>query len=379
LQIFLFVLVAGSFAAGCSKKNVVNPGADADKPRASSDSPSWIVVQPSPPSYDYEDPPPEPWTLSPAAPVPKATSTTGACIPALVDGSPFWEPVASGNTVELCRVDDYEALKATCYTLDVDSGVLSVKPPSKAFLARLSGGYQRARGPVKRADDGSSAQSCVGACVPLDLCGMKAGNVGVVGPFAFVGPGFDGDWGRDPLNHQLASPMVRVFDATTGALRTLIDLEAFESECPEVFGTGAVVYVEVGVCAGPGASGYFFDPGTGAFLGTLGGAVNSASAWSVRPVALGSGRFAFRDQYGMAIYTHSGADGTLVSRLNLTGALNPPADEWGFAASPEEGGMAQLADGRLVVTNGERQRDRVTVVDKDAAKIVKVIALQPCP
>lgn len=278
------------------------------------------------------------------------------------------------RSLELCNYGDGDAI--TCYALDLDSGaVKSIKPPKAAKITSDSKPvFPKA---IKVAPDAKSAKVCVDKkCVNLDLKGMTVDDAGLSAGRVFIAGGMSDAEGAE------ATTAVRVYDAVTGAELSSLTYGALESTCPIVSWAGEVLYVEEGVCAGPGAVGVFFDATTGKKLGLLGGTSESASAYAVTPIALANGLVAFREQYGNGIFFHDAKTGALTKRMNLSSALLK--DESGEAStSPTEGWMhaATTADGKteLIVGNGSLSRKRVLVIDPEALTITRMFELTPCP
>jgi hypothetical protein len=383
----------------CPKKDAVEPSpvppeVSAPSPESGAEPPSELpptprrpeptatgverVVATRPPIPEHAPdaaPAPEAWEMVKPAPIPAPTKLTGTCVPLGADTVTFWEPEAAGGAaIDLCYVNDFEAGQAECWRVDVDAATVTAANPSPAFLARLKGNAPTLA-PDLRVEDGG-ARVFAGK-VELALGGEKAGQVGRVGPFVFMGPPFDSDFMA--LVEAETGPFIRIFDAASGRLVRTIDIAAFESPCPQVFAAGALIYVEASVCAGPGAMGYFIDPATGRTVGTLGATPQSAAAWNVSPVALQSGAIAFREQYGMGLFVHDPNDARLLSTLNLSGALRRVEDgEW-WDNAPDEGGLARLSDGRLVSTFGGGSRDRLVVIDAAGRAVTRLLELPRCP
>ncbi len=334
-----------------------------------------VATRPPIPEHNPDgEPQPEAWQMVTPAPIPPPTKVTGTCMP-LGDYTVIWEPEAAGGAaVDLCYVADFEAGEANCWRVDVDAATVTSVKPSATFLARLKGTPPAPAGDVRIESDGARV---VAGKVELALGGEKAGQVGRVGPFVFVGPPFDSDW-METVDAD-TGPFIRIFDAASGRLVRTVDIAAFESPCPQLFAAGALVYVEAGVCAGPGAMGYFLDPATGRTVGTLGATPQSAAAWNVRPVPLESGAIAFREQYGMGLFVHDPKDARLLSTLNLSAAVRRvDGGEW-WDNAPDEGGLAQLADGRLVSTFGGGSRDRLLVIAAEGKAVTRLLELPRCP
>ncbi len=328
---------------------------------------------------DVEPPiPPEAWALSPPVAVPAPTPITGACIPELVESySGFGYTAVNGRTLELCRRRD-EPEHIDCWSLDLDTAVLATAKVSKAAKDRSKGEPVLPK-EVKIGAGGKTAKSCRGqTCVPLDLHGMIALHAGVSAGRVFIAAGMADAEGAE------AHKAVRVYDATTGAELSAHTFGQLETVCPLFSWAGEVLYVEAGVCAGPGAVGVFYDAVSGKQLGLLGGTSQSASAYGVTPVVLPSagGLVAFREQYGMGIFFHDGKTGAIVKRMNLSSALVKDASGEP-STSPEEGWMqaATTADGKveLVIGNGAESRRRLLVVDAHAGILTHVLELPRCP
>jgi len=315
------------------------------------------------------------WTLSPPAAVPAPTATSGACIPELMQGSKLSFSVARGRKLELCRWGD-EPNHAECWSLDLDTGVLAIIKPSKEALAGSKSPLPTLPKEVKVTARGAVAKVCLdNKCVPLDLKGLRVYDAGVHAGRVFVAAGMD-ELGKEDTK------AVRVFDATTGAELSALSFGEIGSHCPQVYWAGDVIYLEAGVCAGPGAVGKFYDPVSGKELALLGGTQESASAWNVKPVVLPSGVVAFREQYGRGLFFHDGKTGALVKRMNLLAALVEDASGEPSMA-PEEGWMvaATTPDNKseLVVGNGAESRRRVLLIDPEAQTITRVFELTSCP
>lgn len=329
----------------------------------------------APPEPDPDALPPEAWTLSPPMKVPAPTPSSGACIPELLeDFRPFDHAHLEARVLELCRGLDADG-SLECFTLDLDAGVVAKARPSAAIKAQARHRPRELPRELELAKDGKHAKVCVGKCVPIDLKGLFVGQAGVSGDLLFVGPGFDS--GELPEEARA----IRVYDARSGAELSHHTTASLESECPLAHWAGQTLYVEAGVCAGPGAVGRFFDP-AGKPLGLLGGGPDSASAYGVVPVPIDGGLVAFREQYGHAIFIHDGRTAKVERRMNLVDTL--ARTEYGDPAlAPEEGWMfgARRADGRteLVVVQGGMSRDRVLLVDPETQAISRLIKLAACP
>lgn len=365
------------------------PAGDTNAPTGDTTAaPSGDTTTPSgdttaaPSAADTEDPeyPPEAWTLAKPLPAPAPTPATGACVKGIAEEPGFLSPIVVDQKVELCRTADYTAASLECWTLDLDSAALTPSKPSSAMKGRFGELPAKATTPgLLITKKGKAAKACVETdgkkkCVDLELGGLRVGQAGLAGARVFVAPAFDS--AEVELQSDSA---ITVFDATTGKRLSSIPLGPFESQCPNIHWAGEVLYIEAGVCAGPGAVGFFVDPLTGKTLSLLGGGKNSASAYGVMPFTLPDGRVAFREQYGHAIFFHDPKTGAHLSTLNLTATLKKQVEFEGFDNSPEEGDMALLSDGRLLVTQGAGSRDRVAIVDPVAGKIDKLITLPACP
>lgn len=326
---------------------------------------------------DVEPPlPPEPWALSPPVAVPAATPITGACVPELIESySSFGYTAVNGRKLELCRWGDAPD-HVECWSLDLDTSTLApMKVPKAAKVASQGGPVMPKE--LKVTAGGRAAKSCVGkSCVALDLQGMTAWAGGVSAGRVFVAAGMADAEGADE------SKAVRVYDATSGAELSSHTFGELESVCPMFSWAGEVLYVEAGVCAGPGAVGIFYDAVSGKKLGVLGGASESASAYGVTPLVLPSGLVAFREQYGRGIFFHDGKTGAIVKRMNLVAALVHDASGEP-STSPEEGWMQAVptADGKveLVLGNGAESRRRLLVVDPETQALTRVLELPRCP
>ncbi|MBL8787385.1 MAG: hypothetical protein JNJ59_20935 [Deltaproteobacteria bacterium] len=355
--------------------------ATSDAPSAANDAgPAGDAAAPS--AADTEEPefPPEAWTLAAALPAPTPTPATGACVKGIAEEPAFMSPIVVDHKVELCRSADYTAATLECWTLDLDTAALAQTKPSNAMKGRFGELPAKATTPgLQITKKGKAAKACLEdagkkKCVDLELGGLRVGQAALAGTRVFVAPAFDS--AEVELQSDSA---ITVFDATTGKRLASIPLAPFESQCPNISWAGEVLYIEAGVCAGPGAVGFFVDPLTGKTLSLLGGGKNSASAYGVTPIALPDGRVAFREQYGHAIFFHDPKTGAHLKTLNLTATLKKQVEFEGFDNSPEEGDMALLDDGRLLVTQGAGSRDRVVLVDPVAGKIDKLITLPACP
>ena len=289
---------------------------------------------------DGDDFPPEAWTLTAPVAMPSATPTSGACIPDLLGMTWLDEVAAAKRTVTLCRQSDDVI---ACWSLDVDRAVLATARVTPAIRAHFRG---KAPAPKKTVAHGR----------------------------AFKVTPFDGS-ARTP-----ESVALRVLDRKSGKLLWKKTFGELESECPLASWAGDNLYAELGVCAGPGAVGVFFDGATGMRLGVLGGQKESASAWDVKPVALPSGVVAFREQYGRALFFHDPKSAALIGQMNLSGGLARRDGE--LVTSAEEGWMVSLprADGKLdlVVGHGDASRDRVMVIDPEGRVVTRLITLAAC-
>lgn len=331
------------------------------------------------PSPDPDALPPEAWTLSPPVTVPAPTPSTGDCIAGLLeDYRSFNYARLDGRTLELCRGIGQPSGRddgLDCFTLDLDTARVAKAKPSAAIKVQASHRPRELPRELELAKDRKHARVCVGKCVPIDLKGLFVGQAGVSGDLLFVGPGFDS--GELPEEARA----IRVYDARSGAELSHHTTASLESECPLAHWAGQTLYIEAGVCAGPGAVGRFFDP-AGKPLGLLGGGVNSASAYGVVPVPVDGPLIAFREQYGHAIFFHDGKTAKVERRMNLVDTL--AKTECGDPdLAPEEGWMfgARRADGKteLVVVQGGMSRDRVLLVDPEALVISRLVKLAACP
>jgi hypothetical protein len=203
----------------------------------------------------------------------------------------------------------------------------------------------------------------------LDIGDMVVGEVIENADYYAVYPGFHGP-------AESADIPVIVFSRTTGERVSELSLAALESACPIVSFAGAMLYVQAGVCAGPGAMGYFLDPKTGAIAHRLGGLENSAAAYGVAPVRLDDGDYAFREQYGFGIFVHDGKTGAHKKTINLSSTLK--ASENGEVHGAPEGG-AMMALGAPIESLVLLQLGRVVLVNPKSWTVTRIIELGPCP
>lgn len=320
---------------------------------------------------------PSAWELSTPLPIPAPTEVAGACIADLVEEYDPLVPIGvKGRVLELCRGSD-ERSEPTCWRLDLDQATLAKTRATKDAKARLRGeSPEVVPAGIEIARDRRSVRSCVGPCVKLELGGVRVGQVGLAGERVFVASEILFD---DTLGEKRA---VQVFDARSGKRLFELSYETLESECPVFHWAGEMLYAELGVCAGPGAFGVFFDGTRGARVGTLGGQAQSDAAYGVVPIVLPSGEVAFREQYGHAIFFHDGKTGAHLRTLNISKALT--ADDEGRPLGEPEGGwmrLATTADGKpeLIVGHGGFDRDRILLVDPTAASVTRVLKLEACP
>ncbi len=355
--------VFGSFIAltalGCGSSSSVAP---TPPPTEVAPAPDPVVEEPMALGDGYKKVAP--------SPAPAVTPVAGACISS---EGPLNAITFEGRALVLCG-GAYG--KPACWKLDLDQAKLS--PEKRIWQTALiapNPSFFRPAG-LKVTRDMKSIESCIDpkACVKLDIEGSMVGDADVHKGRVLVTPPRDTD---DPA---AANPAARVFDGKTGKLLAKLPYADLGSDCPQFSWAGELVYAEIGVCAGPGAIGAFYDATSGQRVGWLGGEEN-VSAYGVRPIELPSGLVAFRHQYGHAIYFHDGKTGALVKTMNLDDTLVKVDGE--PATDPEEGTMrmTKAADGavELVIVNGGESRRHVVVVDPVAASVKRVLELTVCP
>lgn len=326
----------------------------------------------------------EPWAKVAPAAVPPPTPTTGACVPGA--GQPFsgtftW-PELAGRALELCvNLPEDPPEKPTCYALDLDTAKVDKleKLPAR-FVRAAAGDWSLPSAPDTRlSKDKKKAEARIGAGPKAPFKRLETGAVGVdriVSNDAYFATS-PSAW-TDDLS-LVPEAKIMTFARETGAKVAEIPIESLESPCPVIWFAGELLYVEAGVCAGPGAVGFFIDPATGKVVQRLGGGERSASAYGVQPVPLDDGHIAFREQYGNALFVHDRKTAAVLKTLNLTATLARGEDGLPVV-EPEGGAMFALkkAEGpieSLVVL----QKDRVAVIDPANWAVTRLIVLTGCP
>lgn len=330
-----------------------------------------------------EEVPKEAWTLVPPVGVPAAEPSTGLCVPGAGQqfGGFFNWPELTGRKLELCvNEPDKDPERPTCYTLDIDTlEVQRLKALPARFVRAADSGWGLPSSPDARiSKNKKKVEARIGAGSKAPFKRLDTGDVGVErvvsnDRFYATSPSA---W-TDDLS-QLPDARILVFSRESGKRVAEIPLEPMETSCPVIWFAGELLYVEAGVCAGPGATGLFIDPMTGQVKKKLGGLDQSASAYGVAPVALDDGHFAFREQYGMGIFVHDRATAEVLRTINLSATLAKGEDGLPMT-EPEGGAMFPLRkDGpieRLVVL----QKDRVVLVDPATWTVTRLISLTGCP
>lgn len=326
----------------------------------------------------------EPWTRVPPVAVPAPTASTGACIPGA--GQPFagyftW-PELAGRALELCvNLPEDPPEKPTCYALDLDSAkVDKLKKLPARFVRAAAGDWSLPSAPDTRlSKDKKKAEARIGEGPKAPFKRLETGAVGVdriVSNAAYFATS-PSAW-TDDLS-LVPEAKIMTFARASGAKVAEIPIESLESPCPLIWFAGELLYVEAGVCAGPGAVGFFIDPATGKVVQRLGGGERSASAYGVQPVPLDDGHIAFREQYGNALFVHDRKTAAVLRTLNLSATLARGED--GLPVTEPEGGAMfalKKTDGpieSLVVL----QKDRVVLVDPTTWTVTRLIALTGCP
>jgi hypothetical protein len=339
----------------------------------------------------------EPWAKVAPAAVPELTPTTGACVPGAgqMFGGTFTWPELAGRTLELCiNLPEDPPEKPTCYGLDLDSAKVEklAKLPAR-FAKAASGDWSLpSAADARLSKDKKKAEARIGAGPKAPFKRLDTGKVGVdriVSNDAYYATS-PSAWTEDLS--LVPEAKIMTFARETGAKVAEIPIESLESPCPLIWFAGELLYVEAGVCAGPGAVGYFIDPATGKVVQRLGGGERSASAYGVQPVPLDNGHVAFREQYGFAIFVHDRKTAAVLQTVNLTNTLAKGEDGLPLA-EPEGGAMFALRKG--AATNAPAgpdnptdspieslvvlQKDRVALVDPNSWAVTRLIALTGCP
>ena len=332
---------------------------------------------------DGEKPVVEAWQLAKPAEVPPLEKATGACIPG-VDvnwGDSFFAPALDGRKLELCLLDSGAAdgrIAANCWALDLETLAIDKLKKAPGRVATLLDPEPKPRTSAnsKIGKDRKTVEGRIGpsddAKAPfkrLDTGGLIVDAIVENADFYAVSPAFDG-------SAETEGKRVIVFSRATGDKVSELSLDALGSPCPIASFAGAMLYVEAGVCAGPGAMGYFLDPKTGAIAHRLGGLENSAAAYGVAPVGLDDGDFAFREQYGFGIFVHDGKTGAHKRTVNLSSTLRKSEDGSVYGA-PEGGAMMAL--GSPIESLVVLQAGRVALVDPKTWSVTRLIELEACP
>ncbi len=325
----------------------------------------------------------EAWRLEKPAEVPPLEKTTGTCIAGIdVDwGNSFFAPALDGRKLELCLFEpaaEDGKMAASCWALDLDTRVIDKlkKAPSRLAALLAPEPEPKASANSKVGKDRKTVEARIGPSddpkAPfkrLETGGLLVDAVVENAEFYAVSPFFDG-------SAETEGKRVIVFSRATGEKVSELSLDALGSPCPVVSFAGAMLYVEAGVCAGPGAMGYFLDPKTGAIAHRLGGLENSAAAFGVAPVKLDNGDYAFREQYGLGIFVHDGKTGAHKKTVNLSSTIKKSEDGNVYGA-PEGGAM--LALGSPIESLVLLQLGRIAIVDPKTWTVTRLIELEACP
>lgn len=328
------------------------------------------------------------WARVPPVAVPPLAAASGPCIPGAgqLFGGYFSSPELSNRTLELCvHLPEDDPDRPTCYGLDLDTAVVTKLAKLPARFSRYArGDWSLPSAPEARiSKDKKKVEAKVGPAGKARMKRLDTGRIGVdrVVANARYYATTPSAW-TDDLS-QVGDARIYVFSRETGARVSELSIEAIESPCPQIWFSGELLYVEAGVCAGPGAVGLFVDPASGRVLTTLGGGEHSASAYGVVPVPLDDGHIAFREQYGMAIFVHDRTTGALLHAVNISKTL--PTDEDGQPWQEPEGGAmfalraAQGEAGARIEALVVLQRDRVALVDPATWTVTRLIGLTGCP